>query len=364
LLTGVERAKRRVRIFQMSLRIGVVSFRGFSQSATDRFRYDPLVRGLSKQGYQASYFEASRSDYDIIVAPLKKEPSPFPEIKQRARIVIGDITDDMLSFPITFYNQVGKYLQIFKKFSQRQYYIYLLKQCDWVVAGSAGQADSFRNYAKGVSVITDAILDIDSQYTANYVDRKPCRLIWFGNVESLHGLTSIQPTLDELAQTGDYKLHLITSTETKFGLVGRRPRNVSEFMARQQIPCVFHPWSLLTCARDLTGGDMALVPVEPGPNYNWHKPAGRVLLAMALGLPVVASAIPAYESVIDQGRTGYIAHTPDDWVAFIEQLARSPAQRQSIGLAARQFSLRNYGEQCFTQRYGDVIQQLGLQSLH
>jgi len=104
----------------------------------------------------------SRSDYDIIFAPLKKKPSPFPGIKQRAGLVIGDITDDELSFPITFYNRVGKYLQIFKKFSQRRHYIYLLQQCDWVVAGSAGQADSFRNYAKGVSVITDAILDADS----------------------------------------------------------------------------------------------------------------------------------------------------------------------------------------------------------
>jgi glycosyltransferase involved in cell wall biosynthesis len=342
----------------MNIKIGVVSFLGIGQSATDCFRYDLLVRGLSRQGYRISYVEENKSNYDVIVVPLKKQPNPFPGIKQRARIVIGDIVDDMLSFPITFYNQVGKYLQIFERFSRRRYYVRLLQQCDWVVVGSAGQAESFRDYVRGVSVITDAVLDSDSRFTANYVNRKPCRLVWFGNVMSLYGLTSIQYVLDKLAQTGDYELHLITSTEIKYGLAGRWPRNGPEFMARQRIPCWFHPWSLTTCAHDLAAGDIALIPVEPGPNYNRHKPAGRVLLAMALGLPVVASAIPAYEAVIDQGRTGYIARTPDEWITFIEQLTHSPAQRQAMGLAARHFSLNNYGEQNFLQRYQATINQV------
>jgi glycosyltransferase involved in cell wall biosynthesis len=171
-------------------------------------------------------------------------------------------------------------------------------------------------------------------------------------------LTSIQLALNKLAAIGNYELHLITSTEIKYGLAGRWPRNGLEFMARQQIPCRFHPWSLTTCARDLAAGDIALVPVELGTNYNWHKPAGRVLLAMAIGLPVVASAIPAYESVIEQGQTGFIARTPDEWVQFIAHLAHHPAQRRKMGLVARRFALSNYSEKIFVQRYSAVIQQV------
>jgi glycosyltransferase involved in cell wall biosynthesis len=129
-------------------------------------------------------------------------------------------------------------------------------------------------------------------------------------------------------------------------------------MARQHLPCRFHPWSSSTYPQNLADSDIALIPVEVGTNYNWHKPAGRVLLAMALGLPVVASAIPAYESVIEPSQTGYIVRNSDEWVQFIEQLARHPTQREAIGLAARQFALNNYSEQNFVQRYSDVIQQV------
>jgi glycosyltransferase involved in cell wall biosynthesis len=340
----------------MKIKIGIVSRQGIDQSATDRFRYDPLARGLSSLGYQINYFDPNQSGYDVIILPLKKKPNLLPQIKQTGAVIIGDITDDMLSYPV-WYHRLGRYLRMAEKFSQRQYYIKLLKQCDWIVAGSAGQADSFRNYAQGVSVVTDAILNADTQFATNYAERKLCRLVWFGNVESLHGLVAIQPALAELARLGRYELNLITSPETKFRLVGRWPHNVYEFMTRQQIPCRFQPWSATTYAQHLAGSDIALVPVEPGTDYNWHKPAGRALLAMALGLPVVASAIPAYKAVIEQGQTGYIARPPAEWVHYVEQLARHPTQRETIGLAARQFALNNYSEQKFVQRYSDVIQQ-------
>jgi glycosyltransferase involved in cell wall biosynthesis len=341
----------------MRIKIGVVSRQGIDQSATDRFRYDPLARGLSNLGYQTDYFDPTQSGYDVIILPLKKKPNLLPRIKQKGAVIIGDITDDMLSYP-AWYNRLGRRLRTFEKFFQRRYYLNLLKQCDWVVAGSAGQADSFQNYAKGVSVVTDAILDADTQFAATYVERKLCRLVWFGNVESLHGLVAIQPVLDELATTDRFELHLVTSTETKFRIVGKWPHNVYEFMTRQHIPCRFQPWSTSIYAQNLADSDIALVPVESDTNYNWHKPPGRVLLAMALGLPVVASPIPAYESVIEPGQTGYIARAPAEWIHFIEQLAHNPAQRKTMGLAARQFALNNYSEQEFAQRYNAVIQQV------
>jgi hypothetical protein len=342
----------------MTIKVGVLPFLGVGQSATDRFRYDPLVSGLRTLGYASEYVDPCRSDYDVIVVPLKKRPNPFPRIKQQGRVIIGDLTDDMLSFPFTFYSSVGRYTQIFKKIYRHHYYRHLLQQCDWVVAGSAGQAESFRRVVRGVSVVTDAIPTADTRYGTQYINQTPCRLIWFGNVQSLYGLVGIQEVLDELASTGAYELHLITSNEIKYGLAGRRPRNGPEFMARQQIPCNFHPWSLATCACDLAEGDIAVVPVEPGSNYNRRKPAGRVLLAMALGLPVVASAIPAYEEVIEQSKTGYIARSGHEWTTFIRQLADNSAHRKTIGLAARHFALNNYSEKKFAQRYRAVIERV------
>lgn len=341
------------------IKIGVVSLQGAGQSATDRFRYDPLVRGLSKLGYNIHYYDSTEANYDIIVMPLKKKPNLLLQLKQKAGLIIGDVTDDMLSYPPhTWYNRLGKIYQVFAARYQRQYYLRLLKQCDWVVVGSAGQADSFQNYTKGVSVITDAILEADSQHTATYQTRQPCRLVWFGHVQSLAGLAAVQPALDKLAQTGYYALHLITSATPWPRVWGHWSHNVYRLMARQQMPCQFHPWSSLTYAPIIVESDIALMPVDLEADFNLRKPAGRVLLAMALGLPVVAAAIPAYEAVVESTRTGYIARNLDDWVMAIEQLAHNMSRRQTLGQAARYFALTHYNEQRFVQQYAAVLSRV------
>jgi glycosyltransferase involved in cell wall biosynthesis len=154
------------------------------------------------------------------------------------------------------------------------------------------------------------------------------------------------------------ELHLITSRERKFGRLGAPPRSAEEFMRRSRVPCVFHPWAVDTYAADLAACDLVLIPVEPSGDYAWHKPAGRALLALALGLPVVASPLPEYEKVIARSGGGLIAHTPDDWARCVNALAVSVEQRAEMGRRGCAFVRAQYGEQRFVERYAGALREL------
>jgi glycosyltransferase involved in cell wall biosynthesis len=66
---------------------------------------------------------------------------------------------------------------------------------------------------------------------------------------------------------------------------------------------------------------------------------------MACGVPVVASAVGVNEEIIEDGTTGFLARSEDEWVEKLSLLIQDAPLRQKLGLAGRQvveegFSLR------------------------
>ena len=70
-------------------------------------------------------------------------------------------------------------------------------------------------------------------------------------------------------------------------------------------------WSLETWAEDMVACDVVLCPqrvdVQPA------KSDVKASVAMALGMPVIASSLPSYRTIIKNGENGYICETKDDW---------------------------------------------------
>ncbi|HNB90569.1 MAG TPA: glycosyltransferase [Plasticicumulans sp.] len=56
---------------------------------------------------------------------------------------------------------------------------------------------------------------------------------------------------------------------------------------------------------------------------------------------MVASPVPSYLDIIEQGVNGYIAHSRADWLAALDAL-RDPQHRHSVGAAARASVLQRY----------------------
>lgn len=117
-------------------------------------------------------------------------------------------------------------------------------------------------------------------------------------------------------------------------------------------------WSPDGVYDELVKADVGIIPIShDAPNRAdmasaplWkRKSENRLTLKMAIGLPVVATPIPAYEPVVRNGVNGYLASTESAWMQALEAL-REPTRRQTVGRQARRdvlerFSMRAQAEQ-------------------
>lgn len=108
--------------------------------------------------------------------------------------------------------------------------------------------------------------------------------------------------------------------------------------------------------------DIGIIPIETSASHGamtgWQvKSENRLTLKMAMGLPVIATPIPAYEPVIEQGQNGFLAGSKAEWLRYLTAL-RDPALRQCIGQQARESALAGYSMERQAERLIAVLRRL------
>ncbi len=122
--------------------------------------------------------------------------------------------------------------------------------------------------------------------------------------------------------------------------------------------------------QDLMQADVGIIPVDmrfdplPGRDVSyWEvKSENRLTLNMALGLPVVASPVPSYLPIIEQGVNGYIARSRAEWLDALDAL-RDPEHRRQVGQAARSSVIERFSMEAQARGLIAVLQNLTERSL-
>lgn len=112
------------------------------------------------------------------------------------------------------------------------------------------------------------------------------------------------------------------------------------------------PWDPEGVYERIRRADVGIIPIDTSldvrtgaPAPDWKvKSENRLTLLMSAGLPVIATPIPSYESIIEDGVNGYFARSRTDWSTRFEIL-RDPMRRAEMGQRAREsvvsrFSMR------------------------
>lgn len=125
------------------------------------------------------------------------------------------------------------------------------------------------------------------QASARLMDRGDFRsgrsvVVWFGISAGMGALHKVLPELVQVDRAHPIQLLVISEDASMF----------DEFARKADFPCVFRPWSLRTI-HDLIGqATVCILPRADGP-YDSAKSANRAVLALSLGVPVVADWIPS-----------------------------------------------------------------------
>jgi hypothetical protein len=171
---------------------------------------------------------------------------------------------------------------------------------------------------------------------------RPVQLVWIGSRATLPALVDAQAGLRAAAAClPELELKIICDV----------------FPRLDGVRIVPTAWSAATEAREIAAAQIGIAWM---PDHPWSlgKCGLKVLQYMAAGLPVVANPVGVHRELIVQGRTGFLAATPDEWREAIRTLARSPELRRRMGRAARERVVAHYSVDHWGPRLAAVLDAL------
>jgi len=203
----------------------------------------------------------------------------------------------------------------------------IIKKCDMVTAGSHFLVEYASSLNENVHLIPTPV-DTALFHPLNKVPSTQKEIIigWMGqanfHVENLRIL--VEP-LAELSKKYPIRLKLVSALgveEVKhmFGEIGTLSVDygLDRMVSLREVPELMSDF------------DISVAPIT-NDTFSKGKCAMKALESMAMGIPVVASAVGEHNYLIKEGVNGFLAATPDEWVKKLAALIEDEALRKRIG---------------------------------
>jgi len=340
-----------------------------------RIGYVPLSANLVAPGDKRRFVAYARARnlafeiadpnerYDLVILTERADISVWPDYGH-GRIVY-DLIDSYLSVPRTNLRQLlrGSAWYILGKHKKFRFdYLSSVRamcaRANAVICTTQEQRNLIREMCDNVHIILDIHSSVVKEIKKDYVADVQLRMVWEGLPSNLTQLTEIAPLLRRLGQQS-FELHVVTDLKQKrpgaLGYVDTR-----QFLARHFANAVFHSWDEQTMAKIITRCDLALIPINLDDPFTRGKPENKLLLLWRLGMPVVASATPAYSRAMANVGTPELAcSSDDDWMSAITRLGADETMRSEIGAKGRAYAEGSHGTEATLSRWDRVFESLG-----
>lgn len=195
----------------------------------------------------------------------------------------------------------------------------LMNKAALVVGGNRYLANRATHVGAPWVEVLPTVIDIDRySISASTAHSDVLSIVWIGSPSTAHYLALLCEPLQRLAVELPFVLRVIGACGVE--LTGVQVENV--------------PWTEDTEVEALSSCDVGIMPLEDSP-WEQGKCGYKLIQYMACRLPVVASAVGANVDIVQDGTSGFLARTADDWVAALRQLLSSSALRHAMGQAGR-----------------------------
>lgn len=210
-----------------------------------------------------------------------------------------------------------------------------------VIPGNEYLAEYARRHNANVTTIPTTV-DTE-KYTPRHkaTDQLPV-IGWSGSTTTAKYIEETREILVELAKSHRFRLRII-------GAPGYDP-----------IPGIeteVLPWVSATEVQDLSAIDIGLMPLRDD-QWARGKCGLKALQYMALAIPAVCSPVGVSTKIISHGLNGFLASTPDEWLACLRKILDTPELRRWIGAAARRTVEANYSAHSQVPRLADVFRSV------
>jgi glycosyltransferase involved in cell wall biosynthesis len=207
-----------------------------------------------------------------------------------------------------------------------------------VTVGNDILAEYARPRASAVTVLPTTI-DTEAYVVRERRARSRAVLGWSGSVTTLPYLAAMSDTLLRLRQRIDFELRIIGGELTVPGL---------------DVQC--RPWRAETEVEDLQELDVGIMPLPDDP-WTRGKCGLKALQYMALGIPAVVSPVGVNAEIVRHGENGFLASTPEEWVAKAASLLTDAELRRRLGSAARRTVEDRYSARVHAPRLAKILRE-------
>lgn len=223
----------------------------------------------------------------------------------------------------------------------------LLKMSDAVFAVNKAIADYAGKFNDDVHIVPMTV-DLDRYKPSadpKKENEKPI-IVWVGTNTNQPNVETVVPALRRLRKKKDFKLRIIADYEQKF----------------DGLDVEFIKWSFDDEVVLLQESDIGIVPVAESEWTPW-KFFFKTVQFMSVGLPVVGSATGSNLETIEEGKSGFLARTEQDWYEKLLVLLEDAEMRHELGAHGRRCAVERFNiesqydflEQRFRELAGDSV---------
>ena len=227
---------------------------------------------------------------------------------------------------------------------QQKNVLSMLKVSDAVITSSKKLNSLYRKHHNNVTTIEESIDSKFFEYNKEHKNDLPINLLYCGYGVKADQILIIKDILDELASNG-YKFSLVYVCD-------KDPKIL-------RYPYKFYSYDYNNLPNLLMKGDIKIAPRDLTDSYNWGHAFTKIGYPMSVGIPVVASPVPAY---LD--RNAIICDEDQEWYIALERLMNSSEERKRQGYfgkeTAKQFSMDVIGSKYlkFFKEFGYVYENV------
>jgi glycosyltransferase involved in cell wall biosynthesis len=223
---------------------------------------------------------------------------------------------------------------------------WMCKHAAWVTPGNEFLATYARRFTERVTVVP-TVIDTGTysvrDYTSGGGDR-PVRVGWSGSDQSI--AFTLFPHLETIAAAQkqlDFELVIVTNT---------RPT-----LPVSDLRWSFIPWNAADEPAMSNWFDIGLMPLADD-EFQKGKCGLKLLQYMAAGLPAIASPAGVNSEIVVHGSTGFLAGSPEEWMASLKTLASSRTLRAAMGQAGRDRCVSRYSIQTWLPTMLDIFDRV------
>jgi glycosyltransferase involved in cell wall biosynthesis len=214
----------------------------------------------------------------------------------------------------------------------------IMRRATTVVVGNDYLAERARQ-AKAYQIeYLPSVVDIN-RYSVHEKTSGQFRIGWIGSPVTAPFLGSIWEALEEA----------IKKINACLVLVGAGDQDPLPDMEKDVIP-----WSEESEVKNIQSFDVGIMPLTDGP-FERGKCGYKLIQYMACGLPVIASPVGVNTRIVEQGKTGFLASSSEDWIRALVMLSKNAGMRRDFGMAGRKKVEQEYSLQVSAPRLFEIL---------